>query len=117
MAFFKYHQNNSGGETIITNKLKNIVWIEANNAKQANEKAQAIGIYFDGCSQGLDCSCCGDRWNEVEDYDKAKFPIKYSKTEIFKDIKEYTKYLLKEYKWISIIYYQNGTVEIIDKII
>jgi hypothetical protein len=28
----------------------------------ANSIAESIGMYFDGCSDGRDCSCCGDRW-------------------------------------------------------
>ena len=24
--------------------------------------AEDIGLYFDGVEQGMDCSCCGDRW-------------------------------------------------------
>lgn len=62
--FFDYSQNNSGGsfqedaEAGITNH----VIIEAYDASEADDKAEQIGIYFDGIDKGLDCGCCGDRW-------------------------------------------------------
>lgn len=38
------------------------VIIEANSASHANERAEEIGLYFNGCRNGIDCRCCGDRW-------------------------------------------------------
>lgn len=69
--FYTYGQNNSGGSFII-DKSKGIgyyVIIEALNEEQATSIAEDIGLYFDGCSDGIDCDCCGDRWyspNESE---------------------------------------------------
>lgn len=64
MKFFHFHQNNSGGSFCID--LKNgicpDVIIEARDAAHANERAEEIGIYFNGVEEGLDCGCCGDRW-------------------------------------------------------
>ena len=64
MPFFNYHQNNSGGGWNIDEAagISVNVIIEADDATQADIIAQRIGIYFDGCDTGRDCSCCGDRW-------------------------------------------------------
>lgn len=61
--FYTYDQNNSGGsfDFDATAGITHHVIIEANSADEANEKAQIIGLYFDGYG---DCSCCGNRWYE-----------------------------------------------------
>lgn len=77
--FYHFSQNNSGG-SFHFNKEKGItchVVIEADNASEANAIAEEIGIYFDGCSTGRDCSCCGDRWNEVWEIDREEVPSVY----------------------------------------
>ena len=40
-------------------------WIWAHSAKQADAIAEQNGVYFDGCQEGLDCPCCGDRWSSA----------------------------------------------------
>ena len=65
MPFFHYSQNNTGGEFEFTENVDHHVVVEADSPVGADEKAQTIGIYFDGCSDGRDCHCCGDRWFEV----------------------------------------------------
>lgn len=62
MTFYLFSQNNSGGIFHRDHDVDEIVIIEAENADEANEKAEEIGIYFDGCDAGRDCECCGDRW-------------------------------------------------------
>jgi hypothetical protein len=72
MAWFRFHQNNSGGSHDIDHK-KGIgpnVWVEADTPEEANEYAKSIGVYFDGVEKELDCECCGDRWYPVQDHDK-----------------------------------------------
>ena len=59
--FYTFKQNNSGGSFVIDDKVDVYVVIEANSSTHANERAVDIGIYFDGCYRGRDCSCCGDR--------------------------------------------------------
>lgn len=61
MPFFRYRQNNSGGRFNF-NASRGIsvnVYVEAANSQAADERAEKIGLYFDG--QG-DCECCGPRW-------------------------------------------------------
>jgi hypothetical protein len=61
MKFYTFIQNNSGGHFI----GPRIVIIRANSMDEALSKAEVeTDIYFDGCSKGIDCSCCGDRWSE-----------------------------------------------------
>lgn len=63
--FWEFNQNNSGGSFDFNEEagITHIVLIEANSKEQAVAKAVGIGIYFDGCEDGTDCPCCGDRWS------------------------------------------------------
>jgi hypothetical protein len=70
VAFFEYSQNNSGGGfTFDPAGVSHYVIIEADSPEEANDKAERIGLYFDG--QG-DCDCCGYRWSECWDGDKGE---------------------------------------------
>ena len=62
--FFTYNQNNSGGSFVFDERrgITHYVIIEAADAREANYRAERIGLYFDG--EG-DCPCCGDRWYEA----------------------------------------------------
>lgn len=62
--FFEFDQNNSGGVFDRDDEagIGPRVWIEALDANHANQRAETIGLYFDGCEDGRDCECCGDRW-------------------------------------------------------
>lgn len=65
--WYKYRQNNSGGRFDIDDDVSVHVLIQAEDKYAANRKAEEVGIYFEGCSQGRDCDCCGDRWDEAWD--------------------------------------------------
>lgn len=62
--WFHYRQNNSGGHFDYDPKegISVNVYVEARDAKEADFRAEQIGIYFDGIENGMDCDCCGDRW-------------------------------------------------------
>jgi hypothetical protein len=77
--FYAFSQNNSGGRFVLDEEcgLTHFVLIEADSASDANYRAIAVGIYFDGCREGLDCACCGDRWGEVDDRDATESPTIY----------------------------------------
>lgn len=65
--WFEFKQNNSGG-SFDHDPRKGIgfaVYVEADDAEHANYRARRIGLYFNGCESGIDCSCCGDRWSEA----------------------------------------------------
>lgn len=73
--FYSYNQNNSGGSFDKDENLDEYVIIEANSLNEANEKAESIGIYFDGVDKGYDCDCCGDRW--YDPYEPTEQPKVY----------------------------------------
>lgn len=79
--FYTFVQNNSGGDFIINENVCEYVIIEAENAADANERAKTVGIYFNGCASGKDCSCCGDRWSaQWDDVDGTSGPTIYGES-------------------------------------
>lgn len=62
--YFIFHQNNSGGSFI--EPAQNVI-VKASSVKEANQKFLDAGGYFDPSFE-RDCSCCGERWNEMEEY-------------------------------------------------
>lgn len=74
MAFFTYNQNNSGGGFDFDERagITHYVIVEAADAREANYRAERIGLYFDGADDdGPDCPCCGDRWYAAWDDDEG----------------------------------------------
>lgn len=71
IMWYRFNQNNSGGSHAYDASagISVNVYIEAENAIEANERAESIGIYFNGVDEGYDCSCCGDSWYPAYDYD------------------------------------------------
>ncbi|WP_328742941.1 hypothetical protein OG436_29560 [Streptomyces caniferus] len=59
--FYTYDQNNSGGgfDYDESRGLGIVVIVEADSASLADDRAEEIGLYFDGED---DCDCCGNRW-------------------------------------------------------
>lgn len=88
--YFHYSQNNSGGSFDIDERVAHHVIIQAHSAKEADSIAEGVGIYFNGCADGRDCGCCGDRWstawgrgNEIPliyDEDPATYYDSFTKT-------------------------------------
>lgn len=73
--FYEFAQNNSGGRFIVDDKVCHRLLIEADDKYEAVSIAEDLGCYWDGVSDGIDCPCCGDRW----DSDCDDIPIdKYS---------------------------------------
>lgn len=78
--FYDFRQNNTFGRWVINKDVNVLVVIEASSVKQANERAESVGLYFDGISDGIDCSCCGDRWSkEWDGYEGDTVPSQYGK--------------------------------------
>jgi hypothetical protein len=77
--FFTFTQNNSGGffDEDEEKGIGHYVIVEANSAEEANTRAESIGIYFNGCDDGLDCDCCGDRWSPTWSSEGEKTPMIY----------------------------------------
>ena len=65
--YYIFDQNNSGGSFDIDPKegIGPRVWVEATSYDHANDRAENIGIYFEGVQEGRDCPCCGDRWHPL----------------------------------------------------
>jgi len=90
--FYLFSQSNPGGYFISNDQVDEIVIIHAESATEANSKAQEIGIYFNGVGNGIDCSCCNDRWEPVSEYDSSELPLidgedfrKFEKYKIYAD--------------------------------
>lgn len=78
--FYTFMQNNSGGSFVHdpVQGLGYAVAIEARSADEANTIAErVVGIYFEGVDEGLDCSCCGDRWSRADESDGFTTPCRY----------------------------------------
>src|SRR4051794_4942961 len=60
-SFFHFRQNNSYGrfDIDLTRGISSDVLIQADDIAEAFERAETMGLYFDGAG---DCPCCGDRW-------------------------------------------------------
>ena len=129
MKWFEFGQNNSGGTWDVSDKLCHRVFIEAESPTAATDIAEELGIYFDGCTKGLDCDCCGDRWSPLWSNDGKTFPFAYSTFDketaekfakkygvevresekpghqknnpmvVFPDIESYAQFLADEYGW------------------
>jgi len=61
--FYEFDQNNSGGHFHVDDKVCHRLFIEADNEKEALRIAEDIGCYWNGVADGIDCPCCGDRWD------------------------------------------------------
>jgi hypothetical protein len=103
--FYSFHQNNSGGSFITDDKVAEYVIIEALNASHANQIAEDIGIYFNGCEDGYDCECCGDRWYEASEYDAKESPMIYADP-----IEEYKPIFCNEGEVYCYVYYMSGLI-------
>lgn len=83
LRWYSFRQNNSGGSFYYDDNLGIEVFIEATSTREANSRAEDLGIYFNGCSEyidddgewsGRDCPCCGDRWYEAYGDGEVEFP-------------------------------------------
>ncbi len=115
MQWFRYHQNNSGGRFTANEDVTYNVFIQAPDANAANSKAQDVGIYFDGCANGWDCDCCGDRWSEAySPMDSFTYYSWKSKEINCADVESYAMATAQNDSWAkpgepaAILYYANG---------
>lgn len=111
--FYEFDQNNSGGYFVEDDKLCHRLFIEATTLEEAIDKVEGLGVYFNGCEDGIDCSCCGDRWYEPWGDDGLTFPYTYSEAKTFQTIEEFAQYLAAKYGWTkpdARIFYKDGRV-------
>lgn len=112
MKFFHFSQNNSGGSFDYSEDfgITAHVIVEAKDAADANTTAVVKGLYFDGCANGNDCSCCGDRWSrQYQDDEGTDAPMVYEKP-----VGEYESFLgrgwMKEGREIA-VHFADGRIE------
>lgn len=67
MPYQIYNQNNSGGRWKPPGVFVAFE-VQSKNQDVAADRLEAAGLYFDGCSSGRDCPCCGDRWYDSPEY-------------------------------------------------
>lgn len=100
--FYTFDQNNSGGYYIRNEMVDTFVIIEGDTEKEIIEKAKCI---FEDYSEY--CPCCGERWElDIKSCEFDDEPMVYDKP-----AKEFSDNFWKDGK--IIIYYKNGTKEII----
>ena len=71
--FYEFSQTNSGGHFVVDDKVCHRLFIEADTSKEATEKAEELGCYWDGVDKGIDCPCCGDRWYGCDVVDLERY--------------------------------------------
>jgi hypothetical protein len=109
--FYEFNQNNSGGhfEFDEDDGITHFVIIEADSLEDCLKRAAFIGIYFDGCREGIDCSCCGDRWYEPWKEDGKEQPEIYGEHPKIYAAKDGLKWMEKGKE--VCIHYKDGTRE------
>ncbi len=70
--FKLFTQNNSGGHFNHDPRrgIGPYVIVEGTDEEDCVQRAEDIGLYWNGVDEGSDCECCGDRWDtygEVSD--------------------------------------------------
>ncbi len=118
LRWYEFDQNNSGGVFVMNEDVSIKVFIQAKHTPSANQIAEDIGIYFDGCEQGMDCDCCGDRWYRVGDH-LASFTTYFWRGENaeYDNISDYAQALANDSMWAKkgkpamILYFANGSIK------
>lgn len=110
LKWYQFRQNNSGGSFVQNDSIGTYVLIQAYSAEEANDLAEnKAGIYFNGCDDGLDCSCCGDRWYRAYSSDKGdKEPVIYD-TPVEDYFSKQRDVLSSFFHDTAVVYYFDGT--------
>ena len=102
--YYTYYQNNSGGDFDEDEQVCQYVIIQALSPDQADARAESIGIYFNGVSEGKDCRCCGDRWYPASEH--SAVPTIWGKSpDDYKPI-----FRLNKGQIFCRVYHLNGTI-------
>ena len=106
---YVYWQNNSGGyfkeirKTYKDNMLilpvrrNSPVYNDYSNLAVADKEVIPKEVYFDGVEKGYDCSCCGDRWSRLDEWDEKE------KIYIYEDMVEFEKSQPKKFSYYVIL--------------
>jgi hypothetical protein len=109
VSFYTFNQNNSGGSFEFDKRhgISHYVIVEGDSLADVTAFAERIGLYWDGCENGRDCSCCGDRWSRPWDGEKLdEVPSIYGEP----------IGTAKAFRWMGdrpegFVHYKDGTVE------
>lgn len=103
-------QNNSGGSFLQDPRSGVYVIVEAETLEEANLiAAEKAGVYFNGVTDGIDCECCGDRWDKPYTTEGDETPSIYGES--------ISKHLAKKHSYVDkgtnfvVIYHSNGVKE------
>jgi hypothetical protein len=78
MTYYMFRQNNSGGS--FRTPAINVI-VEASSKDEANYLATEYSdVYFGGIG---DCSCCGDRWYPLDEWDEGYDTLDDAKAAIY----------------------------------
>lgn len=110
--FYEFNQNNSGGSFVFDGDagITHFVIIEAESVEAACERAEGIGIYFDGCDDGRDCPCCGDRWYRPWSNEGDSEPMLYD-TPLSEYVVDFPFFLWMAPNPEVFVHYADGRVE------
>ena len=110
--FYEFNQNNSGGYFDIDENLCHRLFIEADTKSEAISKAEELGCYWDGVYNGIDCPCCGDRWNEYcDEVDIEKgYEVRIYDANISKWNERYGRYNIVEPPSIKTLTYSSNKI-------
>ena len=116
LHWYEFDQNNSGGVFVMDDDVSIKVFIQSENAEGANQKAEEVGTYFDGCEKDMDCDCCGDRWYRAGDpLDSFKTHFWGSENDEYDNISDYAQALADASVWAEddkpavIVYFADGS--------
>ena len=86
MTYYMFRQNNSGG--LFRTPAINVI-VEASSKDEANYLATEYSdVYFGGVG---DCSCCGDRWSPLDEWDEGYNTLDDAKDAMYDHDKEWAK--------------------------
>ena len=105
--FYEFRQNNSGGS--FSGPAISVI-VEADSASEANDIAESKGVYFNGCDDGSDCECCGDRWYSVDERCAMKVPSIYDTP--LNEGHERSKWADHDEVPTAKVFYKNGSEEV-----
>ena len=118
LHWYEFDQNNSGGFFEMNDDVSIKVFIQSENAAGANQKAEEVGIYFDGCEDGIDCDCCGDRWYRAGDpLDSFKTYFWRKENTEYDNISDYVQAIANDSMWakvgkpVVIVYFADGSIK------
>jgi len=109
--FYRFKQNNPGGFFDYKPPFGLYVYIEADSEDAAVNRAEEVGLYWNGQADGVDCSCCFDRWKP--DPELIDFNIRKDAAPL-PDITSLARYTANYRGGPTSVVYRDGLVKLFD---